>query len=342
MGKYYTDYERVKLETLLNEKKDPKEIAEILGRHYTSVYREINRGTVVLIDTNLKPYKKYCADVGQRKMTEAGHNKGAGLKIGNDYQTLRTAERLIRENRYSPYAVSVELKKTKARTQLCKGTIYNYIHKGIFLNLSKKDLIYKTKKKREKNQEKKTLYDATGKKPIDERPKEILGRSTYGHWEIDTVYSGKDTSKTALLVLSERMTREELIYKIPDRRAETVLKAINRLERKLGAKAFRNKFKTITADNGTEFALHKELEHSCLNAGFRTTIYFCHPYASYERGTNENANRLIRKYIPKGADIGRYTAAQIKGIEDKINNYPREMFGGLSSNEYKSLCGIDI
>ena len=337
---YYTDYERVKIETLLNNKFKPKEIAEQLGRHYTSVYREIKRGTVILIDTNLKPYKKYCADVGQRKMIEAGHNKGADLKIGSDLKTLNAAEKLIKEGRYSPYAVSVELKKTKARTQLCKATIYNYIHKGIFLNLTEKDLIYKTRNK--KKAEKRTLYDTTGKKVIDERPKEISNRDTYGHWEMDTVYSGKDKSKTALLVLSERMTREELIFKIKNREAQTVLKAINGLERKLGAKAFRNKFKTITADNGTEFAMHKEIERSCINVGFRTTIYFCHPYRSGERGTNENTNKLIRKYIPKGEDIGKYTTAQIKDIENRINNYPRELFNGLSSNEYKALCNINI
>lgn len=337
---YYTDHERVKIETLLEEKKGKKEIAKILGRHFTSVYREINRGTVVLIDTNLKPYKKYCADVGQRKMIEAGHNKGANLKIGNDLKTLNAAEKLIKEDRYSPYAVSIELKKNNAHTKLCKATIYNYIHKGIFLNLTEKDLIYKTKTK--KKHEKRTLYDKTGKKVIDERPKEIDNRDIYGHWEMDTVYSGKDKSKTALLVLSERMTREELIFKIKNREAGTVLKAINGLERKIGAKAFRNKFKTITADNGSEFAMHKEIERSCISAGFRTTVYFCHPFCSSERGTNENTNKLIRKYIPKGADIGKYTTAQIKEIENKINNYPREMFGGLSANEYKALCDIKV
>lgn len=337
---YYTDHERVKIETLLDEKKSKKEIAKILGRHYTSVYREIKRGTIIQIDTNLKPYKKYCADVGQRKMIEAGHNKGANLKIGNDLETLKTAEKLIKEQRYSPYAVSVELKKKNARTKLCKATIYNYINKGIFLNLTRKDLIYNTKSK--KKYEKRTLYDKTGKKVISERPKEIENRDTYGHWEMDTVYSGKDKSKTALLVLSERMTREELIFKIKNRESETILKIINKLERKLGAKTFRNKFKTITADNGTEFALHKEIERSCINAGFRTTLYFCHPYCSSERGTNENTNKLIRKYIPKGADIGKYTSTQIKDIENKINNYPRELFGGLSANEYKALCDINV
>lgn len=341
MPKYFTLYERIKIETLLGQKKTPKEIALILGRHYTSVYREIKRGTTVQLDTNLKPYKKYLADVGERKMKEAGHNKGVSLKIKNDFSTLRTVEKLIREERYSPYAVSVFLTASDAHTTLSKGTVYNYIYGGIFLNLTKDDLIYKTKKKKSKK-EKRVEYDKTGKKSIEERPTDILKRDMYGHWEMDTVYSGKDKSKAALLVLTERMTREELIVKIPDRRAESVLKAVNRLERRYGSKKFRQKFKTITSDNGSEFALHKEIEHSVLTAGMRTRLYFCHPYCSSERGSNENANKLIRKYISKGADIGKYSNSDIKAIENKINNYPRLLFGGLSSNEYKRLCEIVV
>lgn len=339
MAKYFTLYERMKIETLLENGFKPKQIALKLNRHYTSVYREIKRGTCIQLDTNLKPFKKYLADVGERKMHEVGHNKGVSLKIKNDFSTLKTVEKLIKEERYSPYAVSVFLTAVQAHTRLSKGTIYNYIYNGIFLNLTKDDLIYKTKKKKEKK-EKRIEYDKTGKKSIEERPTEISKRDIYGHWEMDTVYSGKDKSKTALLVLSERMTREELIIKIHDRKAETVLKAVNSIERKLGIKRFRQKFKTITADNGSEFALHKELELSCLAVGKRTSVYFCHPYCSCERGTNENTNKLIRKYIPKGADIGQYSDADIKEIENKINNYPRKLFGGLSSNEYKKLCNI--
>lgn len=341
MPKYFTLYERMKIETLLESGFKPKEIAEKLNRSLTAVYREIKRGTTIQLDTNLKPYKKYLADVGERKMKEAGHNKGVPLKIKNDFSTLKTVEKLIKEERYSPYAVSVSLTASRARTTLSKGTIYNYIYGGIFLNLTKDDLIYKTKKKKEKK-EKRIEYDKTGKKSIEERPKDILKRDIYGHWEMDTVYSGKDRGKTALLVLSERMTREELIIKIRDRRAETVLKAINKIEKELGTDAFKKKFKTITADNGKEFSLHKEIEHSSLMAGMRTQLYFCHPYCSCERGTNENTNKLIRKYIPKGADIGKYSNADIKEIENKINNYPRFLFGGLSSNEYKRLCNIVV
>lgn len=339
MARYYTLNERIKIETLLENKVAPKEIAEQLGRHYTSVYREIKRGTVVQLDTHLRPYEKYCADVGQRKMEDAGHNKGTELKIKNDISTLKTAEKLIKEQRYSPYAVSVYLGATDKHTHLSKGTIYNYIHGGVFLNLTENDLIYKTHKKKDK-QDKRPKYNKTGMKSIEDRPKEINKRDTYGHWEMDTVYSGKDKSKTCLLVLSERMTREERIIKIMDRTAQSVLDAINALEKEIGYTAFKRTFKTITCDNGVEFSKHKELELSSTCVGIRTQVYFCHPYCSCERGTNENSNKLIRKYVPKGCDIGEYSDGRIQEIEDTINNYPRELFGGLSANEYKQLCNI--
>lgn len=177
-------------------------------------------------------------------------------------------------------------------------------------------------------------------KSIEDRPEEIDLRDIYGHWEMDTVYSGKDKSKSCLLVLSERMTREELIIRLKDRTAQSVLDAINAMESKIGYDRFRTVFKTITCDNGVEFSRHKELELSSTCVGVRTQVYFCHPYCSCERGTNENQNKLIRKYIPKGADIGDYTDERIKEIENLINNYPRRLFGGLSANDYKRICNV--
>jgi IS30 family transposase len=136
------------------------------------------------------------------------------------------------------------------------------------------------------------------------------------------------------------MTREEKIYKLADRTSQSVLDKINELEREIGYTAFRNKFKTITCDNGVEFTKHKEIEHSCTTENIRTSLYFCHPFCSCERGSNENANKLIRKYIPKGCDIGSYTDDDIKRIENLINNYPRRLFNGLSTNQYKLQLGL--
>lgn len=169
---------------------------------------------------------------------------------------------------------------------------------------------------------------------IEQRPEEIDEREEFGHWEGDTVYSGKGKRKTtrALLTLTERKTRKEIIIAIPNRKAETVVKALDALERKLGARRFRAIFKSITFDNGTEFAAAEELERSCINKHLpRTKVYFCHPYSSWERGTNENTNGMIRRRFPKGTNFAAVTNAQIVQAENWINNYPRKILGYKSS-----------
>ena len=169
---------------------------------------------------------------------------------------------------------------------------------------------------------------------IEQRPEEIDEREEFGHWEGDTVYSGKGKRKTtrALLTLTERKTRKEIIIAIPNRKAETVVKALDALERKLGARRFRAIFKSITFDNGTEFAAAEELERSCINKHLpRTKVYFCHPYSSRERGTNENTNGMIRRRFPKGTNFAAVTNAQITQAENWINNYPRKILGYKSS-----------
>lgn len=341
MPKYFTFYERTKIETMLENKTKPVEIAKQLNRSHTAVYREIKRGTVEQLDTNLKPYTKYYADAGQRIQDKNGHNKGAKIKLKNEKTTLETIEKLVIEEKSAPYAISVILGRSESHTAICTATIYSYIHKGIIPNVTDNDLAYKARKKTRKDREHKRIrYQKSGAKSIEDRPEELKDRNEYGNWEMDTVYSGKDKGKSCLLVLTERQTREERIYKIKDRTAKSVLDKINDIEKEMGTERFKGTFKTITADNGGEFALHHDIEKSCITDTDRTTLYFCHPFASCERGSNENANKLIRKFIKKGEDIGNYTDEQIKGIEDKINNYPRRLFGGLSTNEYKRKMGI--
>ena len=119
--------------------------------------------------------------------------------------------------------------------------------------------------------------------------------------------------------------------------------ALDALERKCGARRFRAIFKSITFDNGSEFSAAEELERSAVNKTIpRTKVYFCHPYSSWERGSNENANSMIRRRHPKGTDFSKVSAAEIAATEEWINNYPRKIFGYKSSEVMFRECLREI
>ena len=215
-------------------------------------------------------------------------------------------------------------------------TIRNCIHKRI-LNLTEKDMIYK-KEYKEKNKEKTHCSKVPAEKSIDFRPQEANDRSEYGHWEGDLVV-GKEGKGAALLTFTERKTREKIIFKIPSKQGVNVAKSIDKLERKYKSE-FKNKFKTITFDNGGEFRDYKALEKSYdkRKKAPRVQVYYAHPYRSGERGSNENANRLIRRFIPKGTVITDISEEFIQQVEDWINNLLRPMFGYKSSLEMVKIA----
>lgn len=334
-NKHLNELERYKIEILLKEKMTLFEIAKRLGRHQRTVEREIQRGTVILLNTYLEPQKEYCADSGQRIYERNARNKGPGLKIGKDHKLARHIEERIVKHKYSPDAVIGEIKAKglEFETRICTKTLYNYIDQEVFANITNKDLPVKRYKK--KGNYRKVKIDRRNLKgiSIEERPKHIENREEYGHWEMDCVVGKKGDSGAALLVLSERKRREEIIFKIPDKTQVSVINAIDTIEKKLG-KRFGEKFKSITVDNGSEFLDFKGLERSVIDAEVqRTKIYFAHPYSSWERGTNENSNKLIRRFIPKGTDIGKLKKKDIKEIEKWMNNYPRRILGYKAPKE---------
>ena len=333
-------FQLYQIEALLKEKLKPKEIAGRLGTHYTTIYKEIRRGTVILRDTNWMDRPAYCADVSQRLRQEAGARKGRREKIGNDYETMRFIEDKILNEKFSPDAVAMELKKDGTKTRLCTQTIYRYVHTGAFENLDDSCLPYKAKGQRKPPEPRRPSLKMLGAKSIEDRPEEAEERAEYGHWEIDTVVSGKGEdgkmkSTACILVLTERSEREQINVKIPDRKKETVYDEIEKLWRGYGAEAYREKFKSFTADNGVEFSAWKKIEK------LGSPIYYCHPFCSSERGSNEAQNKLIRRWIPKGSNIGDYSGEFISWIAEWINSYPRRLFGGLSTNEHKEASRHD-
>lgn len=200
--------------------------------------------------------------------------------------------------------------------------------------LSNKNLPVKKNKKRNYKKVQRQQKRAAAGESIDKRPKEIDTREEFGNWEMDSVLGKRGKSKNTLLVLTERKTRNEIIFKLPDHTDEAVVAALDRLERKWGADMFKRVFKTITVDNGSEFADAEGLQRSIINEGEkRTKVYYCHPYSSWERGTNEVTNKMIRRKIPKGTNFDDRTEEEVESIENWINGYPRKIHGYHSAGE---------
>ncbi len=340
-GKYLTESDRHKLEALLKLNITEDVIAEQLGKSERTIRREIKRGQVAIVDSLWREKNVYSAECAQRKYLYNATNKGPTLKIGKDHQLAKYIEKKIIEDKFSPAAVIGEInaKNLTFEISITIKTLYNYIDKGIFLNITNKDLPEKNKRKGSKNKPKRLRISNPKGKSIEERPAEAESREKYGHWEMDCVVSGKNKGKSALLVLTERKTREELIIKMEDKTQIAVIKAIDDMERKY-QNLFPIKFKTITVDNGREFLNHEMIEKSSMSLGTRTEVYYAHAYSSWERGSNENANKLIRRFIPKGSDISKFSDKAIRKIQNWINNYPRKIFNYKSTNDILQEAGI--
>lgn len=318
----YTD--RLKIETMYNSKIPVKTIAKTLGFTLNSIYYELRKGFYDHLNSDLTYSKRYSCDKAQEKTEYELTSKGAQLKLGNDYEFINFVESKIKE-KYSPGAIIGMIRRNNLefKTDICRVTLYSYIDKGLFLNVTNKDLLRKGKKK--KKYKKVRAKKAPAGTSIEKRPKYIDERKEFGHWELDTV-EGKRKRGEVLLVLTERMTRYEIIYKAKDKSAQSVVFFLNKLERKY-KKFFPLIFKSITVDNGSEFAYCEEMECSSIYKNKkRTQFYYCHPYSSYERGSNENQNAFIRRFFPKGTEFEPITQKRIDEIADFINNYPRELF----------------
>ena len=327
--KHLTYAERTMIERWYNkEHLSKKEIAKRLDKSERTIRREINRGKVIIKDQLWRDVEVYSADISQKEYLLNLEAKGQELKIGSNIELVNKIETMIKEEKKSPEAVAFELNE-EGLIEISARTIRNYIYDGNVFDLTEEDMIY-NKKHKIKNKDKRIAKHTPPEKSIENRPKEANERSEYGHWEGDLIV-GKRKKGSVLLTFTERMTREEIIIKIKGKNNEYVVKALNGLERKYG-KRFYSKFKTITFDNGIEFMDYEGMEKSCLKKGNRTQIYYAHPYCSGERGSNENNNRMIRRWIPKGTSIDDISKEFIKQIEDWLNNYPRAMFDYKSSN----------
>lgn len=218
MHKHLTWTDRLKIEKALKEGLKPCKIADRLHVHNTTIYRELKRGTYTHLNSDLTTEERYSPEIAEARYRENLAAKGGELKIGSDYELAAFIEKKIGEEGFSPAAVLGEIKRLGLtfKTQISEKTIYNYIDKGIFYGISRESLPEKGKRKRkyEKVERKKAARTSAGES-IEQRDPEVDERKTFGHWEGDCV-CGKKKTKQALFVLSERLTRQEIIMKIPD------------------------------------------------------------------------------------------------------------------------------
>jgi IS30 family transposase len=312
---------------MLKENKSTREISENIGCSQRTIQRERQRGQIQQLKTNLEYHLVYDADYAQNDYSVKHECKGSGLKIGNDHELCRFIEQEIKAKN-SPDVIANTIRKAPGnyRIKLCTKTIYNYLGKGIFLDVSYKDLIYGHYVKKHQEAVNRPSYKNIKGRSIKERPSSVDDRQEQGHWEMDLVIGKKSGSKAVLLTMTERTSRREIIRKLADKTQNSVIQALDVMERQMGRLKFQKTFRTITVDNGSEFLNSSEMERSCLSKKkARTMVYYAHPFSAYERGTNENMNRMIRRFIPKGADINAYSKKEIQQIENWLNNYPRKI-----------------
>ena len=337
--KQLTERERYKIEAYFQMGQTPQEIAEHIGCSKRTIERERRLGMTPQLRHATKAIKScgdvqiqwvYLADVAQRRHEANAAKKGRNLKISNDHRLAAHIESKIKDLKWSPAAVLGDLEQNgwPFDAHICVKTLYNYIAQNLFLHISNEDLLFKKGATKRASGKKRTvaLNNRTGKS-IDERPDEVNRRKEFGHWEIDSVVGRKGT-KPIILTLVERKTRKSIYVLVKDKKQKEVIQALRRAQRRVKGD-FTQVFKSITADNGTEFLDGEGLRE----AAKCDEVYYAHPFSSWERGSNENGNRMLRRWLPKGTDFSTIKPKELQQIEDWVNNYPRKIFDYKTAND---------
>ena len=323
--KHLSEAERGEIEAYLSVGLKPAEIARRLGRNRSTITREINRGSI----TQLKKvngqkvyYQHYYADAAHNRYRDA-RETSYYLKldrVSNDFLT-----KFIEAMREKPRVHSVDTFVHTYRLQHVDAvvpstkTLYNYIHQGL-LEIKVIDLPRAVRIRKKFNKRPSTKKHLG--KSIEERPEEINNRSRFGDWEIDSVLGGKTIGEPSILTLVERQTRYAVTKKLVEKKAEYVNQAVLECMKLYP-------IKSITADNGNEFSSLSKIEG--------LDVYFAHAYSSYERGTNENFNGLLREFIPKGCSLKELNQNLLEDYTKAINERPRRIHGYQSAKKLFEL-----
>ena len=328
---HLTKDDRVKIETLSSQVDNKGKrlfsnvyIANLLGVHKSTIGRELKKRikSKIMIRTGNIKNKPYNADDAQNDYKYKRAFSKAKYKLEKFPIMKKFIEDKILTDKWAPDVIIGFMRTHNffEKEGFCKisvPTIYNAIRYNIInvkienMRRMKYDSKYEYKEKKEVSELKRNYS-------IEKRPEEVDKRLIFGHFELDTVIGSKGIHE-CLITITERKTRYEMIFKIKAKKAEEVVKKFNQI--KDFTKIHFNKiFKSFTTDNGTEFA-----DFLALIKDTKANIYFCHPYCSGEKGTNERNNEIIRYFIPKGKLIEDYSYDEINHIVEWMNNYPRKI-----------------
>lgn len=324
-NKHLSYDDRIKLERLYSLKYTQRDIAIILGVSQPTISRELKKGRVRLL--NGDTYEFYETYSAQKAQTYADYQKtshGPDLKIGNNRTYLRDLEDCIL-NGSSPYdAICRVADKKKYSFQISKTTCYRYILMGLFEKLTYKHLPCGHPKGRHgKVVRRRAAYPLH--RSIEQRCKEVAARESFGHWEQDSIIGKSQGEKESCLTFTERKTRAEIVLKAKKKTAGETVRLLNRLRKYFGKHDYCLLFKSITCDNGSEFADQAGMDQT------GTTVFYCHPQAPFERGSNENANKLLRRCFPKGQSMADKTQKDATKAQHFLNHYHREILDGKTA-----------
>lgn len=323
--------DRVVIQTLANQK--DKNGKRLFNNSYIANYLGVDRST---ISRELRNRKSYRFMVRSGRMIEKPYNAvdaqnnylfKRGLSKGQyklrQYKTMaKFIEEKIKKDNWAPDVIVGYMKnhnyfQKDGFSSISTPTVYNAIRLGI-INVKLEDTRRMKVKPEYEYKDKSSLPVNKIPYSIENRPETINNRSTFGHFEIDTVIGTKRGKHECLLTITERKTKFEIIFKLSAKTSQDVVNKINQI------KIFMNKhynriFKSFSTDNGSEFS-----DFLGIIKDSNTQIYFCHPYCSGEKGTNEKQNSMIRYFIPKGSLIENYSFQDINNIANWMNNYPRK------------------
>lgn len=309
-GKHFTLEERFKIQFGLEQGKSFAQIAKDVGKDKSVVWKEVQRNSVTQKTENPN-YKKYEPEFIEKTIYKAENaqlnyleNRRGNYKIDRIPGLMKKIDDML-EAKLHPAIIA-----HKIDGALCHTTIYNCIELGL---LKRGRVKMRRKGHRKKDRTNKTKLGDS----IELRPPEVNTRKTFGHLEGDLVM-GKQGTKEVWLTLVERKTRYGFALRLPNKLAATVKAA---LEEFLKSRSW---VKSITFDNGSEFANVSQVS---------VPIYFAHPYSAWERGTNENWNRLVRRELPKGRNLALFTDEEFKTGINFINNLPRKILDYETAQE---------